>query len=572
MKQRFKEPLIIILTYITLLILLLIRSKGIGNPFVLPDETAYINLIGKISVFFKFDGAQYPPMYPFLASLVYKNNNILFSYENIRILNVFFFSLTFFPLYQLVKRIFKNSLTNRLVLSVAMMILPWSSLISPIWAEPLYFLFFTTTFLLIYLSFELESCWIFVLTGTLIGLTFLTKQVGLIIGIAFYFTQLVKCYHSPNKKVQIINLLVSILPLFFIILAYKFLNTSEVGSPGIGYSNVVNAMTSRIFIIIKTFDFYRSFFHQISYLSVSTFFIFFASFIVIFFNFNSHSKTIKLFSIFVSLMTIGLCLFIAIFNNTVNVSYNDTNEPTLGYGRYLVALLPSFFILGSYSLSKINRNHFFLTIITLFLITSIFTPLHSSFASGIVGNPDVTYFCQFFNLDSPPWDRNIIESNLGNIPILLAFIFLVLSFFLFLLYKRLSIFFFFVIFALAFYVGYMNYSYTVSFSGFLKEESEIYKKIAEDQIKLNEVLIYDGFSPGIYISQFWNGFFDFATWSKKAIISNSQIILNNENLTSGKYKLILANKSDLTNFPTYFLIGNRKILQISEINKSLKAR
>lgn len=223
MKHRFKEPFIIVLTYITLLILLLIRNKGVGNPFVLPDETAYINLIGKISVFFKFDGAQYPPMYPFLSSLVYKNNNILFSYENIRILNVILFSLTFFPLYQLVKRIFKNSLTNRLVLSVAMVILPWSSLISPIWAEPLYFLFFTTTFLLIYLSFELESCWIFVLTGTLIGLTFLTKQVGLIIGIAFYFTQLLKCYHSPNKKVQIINLLASVVPLFFIILAYKFL-------------------------------------------------------------------------------------------------------------------------------------------------------------------------------------------------------------------------------------------------------------------------------------------------------------------------------------------------------------
>lgn len=572
MKHRFKEPFIIILTYITLLILLLIRSKGVGNPFVLPDETAYINLIGKISYFFKFDGAQYPPMYPFLASLVYKNNNILFSYENIRILNVIFFSLTFFPLYQLVKRIFKNSLTNRLVLSYAIMILPWSSLISPIWAEPLYFLFFTTTFLSVYLSFELESCWIFVLTGTLIGLTFLTKQVGLIIGIAFYFTQLVKCYQSPNRKTQIINLIASILPLFLVILAYKLLNTSEVGSPGIGYSNVVNAMTSRIFIIMKTFDFYRSFFHQISYLSVSTFFIFFASFIVIFFNFKSHSKTIKLFSIFVSLMTIGLCLFIAIFNNTVNVSYNDTNEPTLGYGRYLVALLPSFFILGSYSLSKINRKHFFLTLIALFLITSIFTPLHSSFASGIVGNPDVTYFCQLFNLDSPPWDRTIIESNLGNIPILLALIFLILSYFLYFLYNRHSIFFFFTILVLAFYVGYMNYTYTVSFSGFLKEESEIYKKVAEEKIKLNEVLLYEGFSPGIYISQFWNGFFDYDTWSKKEIISNSQIRLNNDKLSSGKYKLILANKNDLTNFPTFFLSGNKKIILISEIHKSLRAR
>lgn len=571
MKIKFNEFFLVIITYLGLLILFLLRSKMIGNPLVLPDETAYINLIGKISKFFIFDGAQYPPLYPFLASLVYKNEDILRSYDNIRILNVFIFSLAFFPMYYLVKRILNISNLSNLLLTLTIMVLPWSSLISPIWAEPLYFLLVTTTFLMVYLSISTNNILLYALTGFLIGLTFLTKQVGLILGIAFSLTQLVFLILAKNRKNSFFNLLATILPLVVIISTYKIANSSSIGSPGIGYSNVVNAMITRIGVIILKFDFYRSFFHQVTYISVSTFFIFFAGFLSIFWNFREHNRNTQFFSIFILLMTLGLCVFIAIFNNTVDVSYNDTNEPTLGYGRYLVALLPSIFILGSYSLFKAKSNFKFTfsTLLVIFALTSYFTPLHSSFVAGLVGNPDVTYLCQLFNQDFPPWDRSIIENNLRNLPLILSLVFLLFSLSLYFVSAKSHLTFNLIIFTLAFYVGYKNFSYTVSFSGFQREENEIYSKIAEQKVNLENVLIYDKFSASIYISQFWNGFFDFAGWAKNEIITKNDLNLKNEKLVSGKYIYILANKNDLNEFPSYFEKDTKKVILVSDIKNKL---
>lgn len=560
-------------------VIILSQIMKIKNPVIMPDECAYSFLIKTFAKFFTWEGAQYPPLYPLLSSFFWNESVVLDSYYAIRIFNVVVFSLSFFPIFFTIKEVLPqdNHVTQKyraLFLSMFIILMPWSSIISPIWAEPLFYFLLTSCFYFSIRCFKTEKIIYFCLLGIATGLLFLTKQAGAILFIfSFIITNGFRFFQNgQSKKRTFFQTLVTAVIYTIILGAYAGYNYLK-GIPSIGYAAIIKGVNTELDTLILKVPIYQNFFHQISYLITASYFIFFISFVLYFFKFSKLQSFQKYYLLLVSLCGLGISALLAIFLNVGQSSYDLPDEPKLCYGRYLAPVIPQIIILGFCGLSYVyevfseNWKKLLITATILYIFLAIFSPIYSVNSSGIFNAADISYLSKFYGYLVPPEDRRLIDDHVGLGSWLLPLGLIVLSaFYLYLnkKYFKISVVYG---FCLLFFTSSASYRSTFVMANSQRLENQIFMYIAEKKVTPDEILFYSSFKPSLYICMFWMGYFDVEAWVKHNSVADMDAL--KEKLKKSQYKYIMASLSDLKKYEAIHESTTARLISLKDIRKDL---
>lgn len=163
----------------------IILSAIIPSPTMFGDEYVYAKLArsfflnGEFSVHGELVN-YYPPLYPMIISLAYAAKDMQIIYFLMKIINVLISSLIIFPAFYLAKE--KLGENNSILAAVLVSVFPANFAFSQfIMSENLFYPLFLASFYFLYKAFkEQKSVWS-VPAGILIGLTILTRMMGLLL-------------------------------------------------------------------------------------------------------------------------------------------------------------------------------------------------------------------------------------------------------------------------------------------------------------------------------------------------------------------------------------------------------
>jgi len=182
MKKIVKK---LILYYLIFVIVKSIISYFIPSPSAFSDEYIYAKLAR--SVFydsgFIINGIQantFLPIYPSILSISYFFDRMIISYPIMKILNSVMSSLIIFPAFLIAKEFFNNN--RSLKLAVLISILPSNFIFSSyLLAENLFYPLFLFSVYFIYKTYTSQKIQWPILAGIFIGLTYLTRIIGIIL-------------------------------------------------------------------------------------------------------------------------------------------------------------------------------------------------------------------------------------------------------------------------------------------------------------------------------------------------------------------------------------------------------
>jgi len=183
MKSHTKKLLAV---FLTLVLLKIIIATIIPAPAIFSDEYIYSKMAQSFhnNLEFSLHGtptSQYPPLYPILMSIAYKITEDMTSiYLLMKIINSIISSLIIFPAYYLAREILnkKQSLIAATLIGLHTTFFNFSNYIT---AENLYYPLFLTSIYFMYRSIKVNSIKNNILLGIFIGLTILTKVIGVVL-------------------------------------------------------------------------------------------------------------------------------------------------------------------------------------------------------------------------------------------------------------------------------------------------------------------------------------------------------------------------------------------------------
>jgi hypothetical protein len=417
----------LILWYILFVAVKTLLSYLVFAPSSFSDGYIYAKMAR--GIFYLFDpktGVNNPPLYPLFLSLSYVFKDMTLVYTAMKFLNSLLSSLIIFPAWFLAKEFF----TKKVSLKLAILI----SLIPPIFAfaplimsENLYFPLFLSSFYFIYRSFTTPHYKWDVLSGIFLGFSLLSRviSVALVAGLlALIFFNYFHRNHTSQFKRKLVLFMFLILILSTLILNNFLLN-------GFDFSVLLGKYSDQAtFVLKESYPFERvipTFFINLGYAILSLLGIYFLSSLTLF---RDYKKNYKLFI----LGTLTFSTFLAFMAIKVN---HGIGIPAFLFdwiggqviGRYLAAIFPMFFILGSLGFTKkydLPKKYLFLgALILAFTANIMILPLFP------INNMSLTYLgvLAFFL-------KNFISNNL--LVILFSAIFFTIPFISYYIYKKFS--------------------------------------------------------------------------------------------------------------------------------------
>ncbi len=178
-----KSKKIILYLIILIVLLKIILTLSISGPTIFTDEYIYTKMAQSFYDNFNFkihglDIAPYPPLYSMLLSISFIFNNIFYSYIFMKIINVIVSTLIIIPAYLLTKEFLDEK--KALLISILIGIMPMNFSFAPyIMSENLFYTLYLSSIYLIYKSFTTNKIKYNILAGIVIGLTILTKFLGI---------------------------------------------------------------------------------------------------------------------------------------------------------------------------------------------------------------------------------------------------------------------------------------------------------------------------------------------------------------------------------------------------------
>ncbi len=373
----------LIFWYLLFVIIKSILSYFVFAPSAFGDE--YIHAKAARSIFYNltfgsnYNGFWDEPLYPLIISISYigKDMNLVFIF--MKIINSIISSLVIFPVWL----ISKEFLTKRdsLKLAILVSLIPPMFSFSPyIMTENIFFPLFLFSVYLIYKSFTSVAYLWDILGGVFIGLTILSRMIGLILIPTIFLLWVISKQNKKNmpqfkKKCVLLSLLILTLSPWVYIKATTSPDFSIDDMIGKYALNTIKSIESQD----QEYPYFRlitRFFIYLGYLILSSLTIFFLYSISIF---KKAKENLNLFIL--SFLYFILLIFILIIganhgNYALNISEIPGHFPYkwLGgrvIGRYIDAIIPLVFIIGSISFfggNKISKK--LLVLVSMVLIFS----------------------------------------------------------------------------------------------------------------------------------------------------------------------------------------------------------
>ncbi len=505
-----KFILLTLFTYLICSAIIFERMHRAEGPSIFADETSYFNHIRTFATQGTFSSYQYGPLYPLVASWVFNPSEVVESYHQIIYLNIFIFSLSFFPILLLAQKILNNKY-QALAFALIGVLLPFHSLCTFILAEPLYYLLYNCSLLAIFLSFRYNKKIIYLIAGILLGLSFITKQAAIVLFIATLLTSTLFFLNSGKKKTYLFNTLLCVIG-FLLASGSQLLKNIHQNSGALGgYKSAVDSIFVNFFKLFTEWQFYQNFLSQFSYVMLGTFFIFFLSFVLSnqqFVKKIRYWNELDIYSTTLLITLIGVSAMSSLFYSSLKSTYGADNLAYFANGRYLAPLFPSILILGWKRLFEPFKFDFKSVFVVLFFSTLLirFSPLNSAIALGVTTAPDVTYLNKLFGQGFPPW---VVNGDINEIfpPNAAIYLFLGMALFAILIYwlnlkkRKNLILFILVISVLA--IGDEVASKARVFSTHAIVINNIFKFLITERIDLNNVYYTEEAPLSNHIAAFW---------------------------------------------------------------------
>jgi len=362
-----KKKLLIL--FLLLILLKIILSIFIQFPLGFSDSLTY-----QESAKTFFDTLDITKMaeskYPFLYSLIispaffFEDMNIVMLI--IRIINSILSSLIIFPIYLLAKEFF-NKKNSFLIAVICGFIPPFFIFTFTSMSENLFYPLFIFSIYAIYKSFNKNNLKWSIIAGVLIGLTLLTKILGIILIPVIIIMLLFNIKQYKTKLLLLFSTF--IISLTWII--PRLINSGFNLIQATGYQPSIEKATSGIFLTTKLIWFFL----YIDYLILASGIFLFIFALVLIIKYKHLNKKQKILLQITLLSTLFLLIICANHSGSFE-NYKDYKT----IGRYIECLIPIYLILGFIQLEKNEKpNRIFQIIIFLFTIFTSYFILFDKF-------------------------------------------------------------------------------------------------------------------------------------------------------------------------------------------------
>jgi len=247
-KYLQQNPHLLLLIIIVLFIILII-----GRPYnlLVNDDGIFIR---NVKNFYEGNFSLHPltaPTFYLQALTGFITTKIFgFTFENLRILNIFFAFLSSLLIFSLIKSITKNKLAGLLV-ALSFVSNPFFWFLSYSYMTEIHFILFATIALFSFYKYLQNNSYSnVILTSIAVSLLFLVRQIGLIFAISFFLSIII-----TNKKITKKDLIIVFLPVLTFFWYQNFSITVEYAEAGItetlknffDYSFMINIFFKRLF-------------------------------------------------------------------------------------------------------------------------------------------------------------------------------------------------------------------------------------------------------------------------------------------------------------------------------------
>src|SRR3990167_7368999 len=209
-----KNLKIIIGIFLLLSALKVIYTFFVTSPTIFADEYFYSKMAQSYFYFREFSlhselVKAYPPLYSVLISPAFIFKNMTYVYTAIKIINSVISSLIIFPVYYFAKEILteKKALLAAILISVAPMSLAFSGYIM---SENLFYVLFLTAAYFIYKASKENNLIYDAFAGIFIGLTILTRYLGLALLVPVGIIFLYDLFVTKNKTNKLVTISIAL--------------------------------------------------------------------------------------------------------------------------------------------------------------------------------------------------------------------------------------------------------------------------------------------------------------------------------------------------------------------------
>ena len=352
----------LILTYVIIVLIKILFAYFINSPTGFWDEYIYSKLARSFYYNYNFNVEQnpspfYPPLYPIVLSIAYIFTNMKSVYFFMKIINALISTSVIIPAYLLTKEFLEEKQIIPITILITLLPINFSFSYYLI-SENLFYPLFLFSIYFMYNSLKENSLKNNILVGIFIGLTFLAKNLGLIL-ILIYFASHILNRIILKEKLNIKNLLIGLLFITILISPWLIRNYINFGPTVSGIleetvkDNIESALSSEKHKGYYLFALFNWIIIHITALAISSgMFFFFSSFFAIRNNNDNNFKKFLILS-FTSIITFILILA----NNSLGPQPTNlpkifsyfTGRPVL---RYIDVLIPIIIIIGAIGLKK----------------------------------------------------------------------------------------------------------------------------------------------------------------------------------------------------------------------------
>lgn len=356
--------LALLAAFLIIVFIKVILSLQVPTPFVFGDEWLYAEyakdiLSNPLCLLVPDKYQIYPPGYPIiLTSTFFFYPNIELVYRSMIIINALVSSSVVFIAYLILKSHVDKNLAVLGAILIA--VLPINTLYTfIIFSENLFIPLFLLSAYLILKSFETDNKFLHVVTGFVIFYLFFTRTFGIAAYVSF-FVVLTYGFLIEEKRIDFIKNKLYLWSIPTVGLSIYYLAKEIYSSRLQGYdtgryiSNLLDSFTN-----FENFTlFLKLIIHEIDYLLLASYFVFFLLAIVAIFYWRRLDNSLRIFWIYTFVFG-GFSIFITVLH-MLNIAKNPSDPAYMQYfiwGRYIDPILPLIFICGIISWGMFIRTN-----------------------------------------------------------------------------------------------------------------------------------------------------------------------------------------------------------------------
>lgn len=435
MNKNLKLVFCLILILIVVKVLL---SAFVPAPSQFSDEYIYSKLARSffneqtLAVHGQADDI-YPPLYPIVLSPTYVFSDMQQVYFFMKVLNAILSSLIVIPAFLLAREFLSEN--KALLASILVAVIPATFSFTPfIMSDNLFYPLFLFSVYFIYKSFVDKNYKWDILAGVFIGLSYLTKVLGIVLLLAVMFVLFIKLFKKEQFLLDIKKKIVLLSAFFIVVGPYLLRNFFLFGNVLGLHSRELGTLRTleSIKLILSWSALYLGF---LILASGIIFFIFYLYFVK-----NSlKNNNLAIFSL-ISMSLIFFVILLAANHNAIGAVHYETLIPWLTkkpLGRYIDVLLPLIFIGGLIGYKYYKKNNFVkyllpVSAVLMFSAQLVFFPLFPASNMSLTWMGALKYGFEYF------WYGKTSFDTIYSLPTFFFFIglFLVVIAAIFILHKK----------------------------------------------------------------------------------------------------------------------------------------